>query len=107
MTKPLRTEEEADRELEEAVRWYEAKRSGLGAELLASVDVTLEQVVRFPGTGTPVPRVPAGLPVRRRPVEKFPYHVVYLETADAIRVLAFAHTRRRPGYWLTRTAPRK
>ena len=107
MTKPPRTEDEADRELEEAVRWYEARRSGLGAELLAAVDITLEQIVHFPATGSPVPKVPAELPVRRRAVEKFPYYVVYLETTSAIRVLAFAHTRRRPGYWLTRTESRK
>jgi len=46
--------------------------------------------------------VSADLPARRAPVSGFPYHVVYLTTSDAIRVLAFAHYRRRPGYWLGR-----
>src|SRR5439155_23809272 len=46
--------------------------------------------------------VPAELPVRRAPVKRFPYHVVYLETSEAIRILAFAHDSRRPGYWYHR-----
>jgi plasmid stabilization system protein ParE len=100
VSKPLLTEEEADQELEDAVRWYEERRSGLGAELLAAIDASLLQITGTPGSGSPVPRV--RVPVRRVPVQGFPYHVVYLDTASAIRVLAFAHTRRRPGYWLPR-----
>jgi hypothetical protein len=33
----------------------------------------------------------------------FPYHLIYLETAEAIHILAFAHDKRRPAYWLPRT----
>ncbi|HJX28084.1 MAG TPA: hypothetical protein VJ885_09235 [Thermoanaerobaculia bacterium] len=65
MTKPLRTEEEAVQEIEDATHWYERQRPGLGTE--------------------------------------FPYHLVYLEMEEEIRVLAFAHDRRRPGYWLSRS----
>ena len=32
-------------------------------------------------------------------VTRFPYHVVYLEVNDRIRILAVAHDRRKPGYW--------
>jgi len=36
-------------------------------------------------------------------VKGFPYHVVYLTTGEAIRVLAFAHYRPRPGgQWLVK-----
>lgn len=35
-------------------------------------------------------------------VRRLPYHVVYLETAEELRILAVAHDRRRPGYWQTR-----
>jgi toxin ParE1/3/4 len=100
--KPLLTEEEADRELEEAIHRYEESRPGLGAEFLAAVDAALSRIARFPASGSPVPYA-ADLQARRVPVKGFPYHVIYLETLDAIRVLAFAHTRRRPGYWLSRS----
>ena len=49
--------------------------------------------------GRLVRRLPADLPARRRAVTRFPYHVVYLEMASHIRILAIAHDRRRPGYW--------
>ncbi len=100
MSRTLLTEEEADQELEAAVLWYEERRAGLGAELLSAVDAALSQITGTPGAGSPVPLVRAR--ARRVPVRGFPYHVVYLETASAIRILAFAHTRRRPGYWLSR-----
>jgi len=43
--------------------------------------------------------MPVDLPVRRRAVTRFPYHVVYLEAGTDIRILAVAHDRRKPGYW--------
>jgi hypothetical protein len=42
------------------------------------------------------------LAVRRAPIKGFPYHVIYLETAETIHILAFAHDKRRPAYWLPR-----
>jgi toxin ParE1/3/4 len=103
VSKPVRTEQEALSELTDAYRRYQGKRSGLGDEFVAAIDVALDQITRLPKAGAPVPRVPRDLGVRRAPVAKFPYHVVYIETPAEIRVLAFAHDRRRPGYWLSRT----
>lgn len=70
-----------------AALWYEERRTGLGVEFLDAVDSTLNQTVRSPRAGAAVPRVPADLHVRRAPVKRVPYHVVYIETAEAIRVL--------------------
>jgi toxin ParE1/3/4 len=106
VSKPLRTESEALAELKDAYRWYQEKRPGLGDELLAAIDVTLDQIVRLPRAGAPVPQVPRDLGARRAPVERFPYHIVYIEAPTEIRVLAFSHDRRRPGYWLSRSRPR-
>jgi len=100
--KPFRAQDEAAEELDHAARWYEERRPNLGYRFLASVDDTLDQIERFPGAGAPVPRVPPDLPARRAPIKGFPYHVIYLETADTIHVLAFAHDKRRPAYWLPR-----
>lgn len=49
-----------------------------------------------------VHRLPAELTVRRRAVPRFPYHVVNVEMATNIRILAIAHDRRMPGYWKER-----
>jgi len=98
----VRFEEEADDEYRAAARWYEKRQAGLGIEFLEAVDATLDQIVRFPRTGAPVPRAPTDLPIRRMSVDRFPYHVVYLQTESKIRGLAVAHDRRRPGYWKDR-----
>ena len=58
--------------------------------------------VALPHAGSLVPGLPPELPVRRRAVMRFPYHVVYLDTSPHIRILAIAHDRRKPGYWQER-----
>jgi len=98
--KSLRTEPEASTELEEAALWYEGKRAGLGLEFLDAVDVALEFVTRFTQAGPFVPFVPNDVPVRRVPVKRFPFHIVYLEllprfesshslTIDVAQVIGF------------------
>jgi plasmid stabilization system protein ParE len=101
LTLTIRISAEADAEMAEAARWYEAHRAGLGVELLDAVDAAVAQVAELPRMGSPVPGVsdPA---VRRRPVRRFPYHVVYVELPDRLQILAIAHDRRRPGYWIGR-----
>ena len=95
-------EEEADLEYRLAGRWYENQREHLGIEFFDAVDAAIDRIVDLPRVGTRVPRMPADLPVRRRAVTRFPYHVVYVETSSHIRVLAIAHDRRKPGYWKPR-----
>lgn len=41
--------------------------------------------------------------IRRRRIERFPYAIVFVESADEYVVVAVMHLRRRPGYWLSRT----
>ena len=105
MSRPVSFEPEASHELEAAALWYEAQRSGLGLMFLAAVDETVDQLTTWPDVGTLVPGVPAHLKVRQMPVVRFPYRVAYLATSRELRVLAVAHTRRRPGYWRSRTEP--
>jgi toxin ParE1/3/4 len=91
----VRFEDEADAEYRQAGRWYESRRAGLGTEFFDAVDATLRRIVEFPRAGSTVPRAPRDLPVKRRAVTRFPYHVVYLH-------LETTNTRRTPGYWKTR-----
>jgi hypothetical protein len=43
-----------------------------------------------------------GSPARRCVLTTPPYSIIYTETAGEIRVWAFAHHKRRPGYWKRR-----
>jgi plasmid stabilization system protein ParE len=78
-----------------AVSWYEERRAGLGAEFLDAVVRALNRIAELPDAGSPFPDLKA----RRVFIAGFPYQVVYRIDADGIRVIAFAHLRRRPGFW--------
>ena len=99
MNWPIWMEPEAAAELDEASRWYDDKRQGLGTEFLEAIDAALSHIARWPRTGAPVPLVAQDVAVRQVPAGRFPYHVVYFEMPTVIRILAFAHGRRKPRYW--------
>jgi toxin ParE1/3/4 len=95
----LRLEPEAVEELEAAASWYEAKQKGLGVEFVAAVDDALSIAREAPlAFATAL----GADDVHRVPVERFPYVAVYLVTAETLHVIAIAHARRRPLYWLGR-----
>ncbi len=73
MNRPIRIEPEAPTEIDEASRWYDDKRPGLGMEFLDAIDVALSHIARWPRAGAPVPGVAEDLPVRRVPAGRFPY----------------------------------
>lgn len=93
---------EASAELSEAVAWYEEQRRGLGGSFLDAVAVTLAVLAERPRSFPPIdqPREPA---VRRALLHRFPYGLVFLELGGGdLRVIAVAHAKRDPRYWLHR-----
>jgi toxin ParE1/3/4 len=84
-------------ELLAAVIWYEEQREGLGAEFLAAVDHALALVVEAPDS-FPGDRFDAR--ARRALVSRFPYAVVFVVQGCEVRIVAFAHAKRLPGYWM-------
>jgi len=99
MSKPVRSDADAKAELASAVKWYDEQRLGLGEKFLNSVRDCVERIGRSPGTFPLTPRQPEELGIRSARVARFPYSVVFIELTAEIRVLAFAHERRRPFYW--------
>ena len=102
MSSRVRVDPRAADELEEAVDWYDRQRAGLGRELVMEVRAAIRSLGRSPGAGAPVGVVDPALGVRRVRVRRFPYQVVYLVIDDDIVVIAIAHDRRQPGYWMSR-----
>ena len=100
MTRSIRTSEPAADEFSAAVRWYEARRRGLGGEFFDAVLATLSRIETNPEIGTTIS--PDGN-TRRVLVAKFPYHVVYRLTRSEMVIVAIAHLKRRPGYWNNRS----
>jgi plasmid stabilization system protein ParE len=101
LNRTVRISEEAEAEAAEASRWYNARRPGLGDEFLVALDEALERIELKPELGSRPPGVSSG-DVRRMIMRRFPYDVVYIELPDRVQVLAVAHERRRPGYWIDR-----
>lgn len=102
MTRPVRIDEEAADELADAARWYERHRRGLGRELVAAVRRAFAAISENPQAWSLAPGVSPDFDVRRLPLHRFPFAVVYLELEDEIRILALAHGSREPGYWRRR-----
>jgi plasmid stabilization system protein ParE len=43
-------------------------------------------------------------PYRRASLSRFPYVIFFRADAEVVQVVAIAHAKRRPGYWLERIA---
>ena len=87
----------AQRELDDAVAWYDEQAAGLGQDFLDELDRAIRRVVAFPSSCT---EVEPGL--RRCLMARFPYGVVYGVEQDLIVVVAVAHLHREPRYWIGR-----
>jgi plasmid stabilization system protein ParE len=94
MNRSLRFDAAAERELNEAVDFYDLESPGLGDVFLAEVEHALTQVEAFPAAAEPVRDG-----VRRRLLHTFPYALLYSLRTDEVRILAVAHQKRRPFYW--------
>ena len=82
----------------ETVAYYESKRPGLGASYLAEFENIIVDVCKTPHR-YPIDRKPD---IRRRKMKRFPFTVLYREISGSVQILAVAHQRRRPAYWLIR-----
>ena len=100
--RPARLSSEAVEELFEAAAWYRDQQPGLELEFLAEVDRILPLLETSPASFPRVLGLPVDLEIRRALLPRFPYALVFMETQRDIRVLAVAHLKRRPGYWLNR-----
>lgn len=100
----VRLEPEASAELAEAAMWYEAQQPGLGSKLLEEVEQVLPALLAMPSAFPLLLDTAPELGLRRALLPRFPFGLVFLEVGEEIRVVAVAHARRQPGYWLYRIA---
>jgi plasmid stabilization system protein ParE len=100
MKRTLRVLPEAEAEVQSAAIWYEGKRPGLGIEFIAVLDGAFESILENP-EACPVWR--SDRPYRRRPLMHFPYVVFFSIEAETVEIVAVAHAKRSPGYWLDRS----
>ena len=93
-------------ELRSAALWYDERRPGLGDEFIAEVSAALDRISDAPESYPAWPRMRAVGPlIRKATIQRFPYMIAFEKHEQHLLVLAVAHAKRRPLYWLTRANP--
>ena len=82
------------------VNFYEDRLPGLGADYLKEFESVMEHICTAPNFYSTI-----GAPnIHKARLKRFPFHVIYRAEQEQIIVLAVAHQRRQPAYWLRRLA---
>jgi toxin ParE1/3/4 len=88
----------AEQELIDAAVYYEEENQGLGLEYLSVVEHAANLLTRYPNVGSVVRGS-----IRRLILPRFPYSLLYrVVDKEIIRILAVAHHKRKPRYWVDR-----
>lgn len=98
MSWTIRVVADAEAEFEAAAHWYD-EHAGLRTEFVEAIDEAIFAIAERPER---YPFWRPESPYRKYVVRRFPYVVLYRLREDYVEVMAFAHTRRRPGYWKDR-----
>ncbi|MBU0620838.1 MAG: hypothetical protein KJ795_03225 [Gammaproteobacteria bacterium] len=89
----------AAREHLDSIAFYESRLHGLGANYIAEFEATMKKVCAAPNSFS----IECPPDIHKAVMKRFPFNVLFRETGKVVQVLAVAHHRRRPGYWLGRT----
>lgn|SRR5690625_95865 len=98
MTLPVRLRSEAEQDIEDAARWYEQQREGLGQEFIDEVLRSLKAVAEQPSSYPALHRN-----TRRALIHRFPFGIYYRVEKALIIVVAVMHGSRSPRRWKRRT----
>ena len=85
-----------------AAIWYDDRQPGLGDDFLSVLRLTYDSIRTNPAGFPLVEYGKESDQFRRCRMKRFPYVAVFLCRPDEIVIVAVAHTRRRPLYWLSR-----
>lgn len=78
------------------------KECRLSREAVVEIAEAAAWIGSYPDSFPLLLDLPEELSIRRALLPRFPYALVFMELPPEVRVLAVAHLKRRPGYWLNR-----
>ena len=84
-------------ELRNAAHYYRERSLRVASSFMASVQDAIDQIVDFPESA-PVIRGQ----IRGKVISRFPYTLMYRVEDNVVLVLAVAHQKQRPEYWIDR-----
>jgi plasmid stabilization system protein ParE len=88
---------DAEAEYETALGWYMERSVQAADRFEAAFDGALQAIAEYP---SPYPAMDSRH--RYKLLRRFPYSIIYRIDGEQIRVVAVAHSKRLPGYWLAR-----
>lgn len=97
MSLPLVFHPDVRGEIDDAYRWYERRRAGLGDDFLVALEEVFRRIEQMPTLHQIVWQ-----DVRRALPRRFPYSVFYRVHPDRVEVIAVQHSRRDPSQWQAR-----
>jgi hypothetical protein len=86
-----------EQEIDEAVAWFDEQVEGKGTDFLDELDRVIRRVKAYPFASTQIEP-----DIRRCLFAHFPYSLIYGIEEQTIVVIAVAHFRRTPRYWVGR-----
>jgi plasmid stabilization system protein ParE len=96
-----RTHPAATEELDAAAEFYDTQLPGLSLDLLDAIEEAIDLIIERPAAWQR-DSVISSREVRRFVMRRFPFSIVYYVVDDIVRIVAFAHAKRKPGYWRSR-----
>jgi plasmid stabilization system protein ParE len=88
---------DARAEFLEAVQYYEDSQIGLGRRFRVAVESAVKSIAENPFRYRVLHP-----PFRSYLLPNFPYAIIYCIEPENILIIAVAHTKRKPGYWIKR-----
>jgi plasmid stabilization system protein ParE len=88
---------DARAEFLEAVQYYEDSQTGLGRRFRVAIETAVKSIAENPFRYRVLHP-----PFRRYLLQNFPYAIIYSIEPENILIIAIAHTKRKPGYWIKR-----
>jgi len=97
MEKQVEYHPKAKFEIQESMNWYDEKVTGLGLEFLFEVKSAETKIVQNPKLYSFYEGE-----TRKCTLKRFPYSIIFFESAEKIILIAVAHCKLKPGYWKDR-----
>ena len=85
--------------MSDAVSWYEQDSVMNARRFVREFRSLIEEIINMPERFPPACRG-----ARQARMKQYPYYVIYDVSPEEITIIAIAHVKRRPRYWLERLA---
>lgn len=87
----------AEIEMLESSVYYEMQAENLGRSFLDIIEEAVVEIAENPEIWPEIDRE-----IRRRPIRRFPYSILYIIHDNEIIIVAVMHQKQKPHYWINR-----